>query len=631
MSSSRWLPFTDLRGAHPPRWGADLSAALAVTFLGLPQGIAYAMIAGLPPKVGLYAATLPVILGGLLRSSRFVVTGPTNAVSLLVGGAAAVLAAELGASPLQVATTLAFMVGVFQLSAGLLRLGAIVDYISGPVVLGYITGAGVLIGVGQLHELTATTAGEGRLLGKVSGWAAGLGETDVLALGMGLGTVALILGLRRVAREIPGAIVAVVLGILAAALLDLPARGLRTVADLSPIPAGLPPLTLPSLDGLWLLLPAALAATVLSLVESSAVARSIAAKTGDELDADVEFAGQGVANLAAAFVGSYPVSGSLSRSALTHELGANSRLAGVLSGVFVLVLVLVAGPLLDLTPLPVLAGLLLVIAGDLVNLKRIRSTLRAGLGDGVALVATILGTWTLRLDHAIYLGVGLSIVLFLRRARMLVSRELAVDTRLRLREVRLDDDPHDDNEDDEEHARLEGCRRCPAVRILHLEGSLFFGAAGELRHVLDEVSRDPEVRVLVLRVKRARDLDATGASVLVSLHRRLRAQGRHLLVVGMRQGMMERLERTGSAAAIGAENLFPTEAQWFRAMDRAVERALELAGDHAAHAPCALEQYAERRRRMREEGTLPVQAVEPVEPEEEPDDTAAPLGQADAG
>ena len=609
MKASRWLAFLDLRGEHPPRWGADLSAALAITFLGLPAGIAYAMIAGLPPKVGLYASTLPVILGSLLRSSRHVVTGPTNSLSLLVGGAGAALALELGATPLQVATTLAFMVGLFQLSAGLLRLGAIVDYISGPVVLGYITGAGVLIGVGQLHELTGTMAGKGHLPEKVLGWATDLHHTDPLTLGLGLATAALILGLRLLDRRLPGALIALVGGVLASFAFDLPGRGLRTVADLSPIPTGLPPLAMPSLDGLMVLVPVAVAATVLSLVESSAVARSISARSGDSFDADVEFVGQGVANLAASFVGAYPVSGSLSRSALNYQAGAQSRLAGVISGGAVLVLLLVAGPILDKTPLAVLAGLLLVIAKDLVNFVQLKATLRASVGDAAALLVTIVGTWTLRLDHAIYLGVGMSIIMFLRRARLLVSRELAVDERLRLREIRLDDDHQDDNEDDEHQAEIPGSRRCPAIKVLHLEGSLFFGAAGELRHVLDGATRDPELKVLVLRLKRARDLDATTAAVFVDMHQRMRSRGGHLLLVGMRGTMMTRLERTGAAADIGEDNLFPTEPQWFRAMDRAIERALELVGDHSGHAPCALEDYARRRRKVREGGTVPMRAV----------------------
>lgn len=208
MNIQRFFPFLDLKEGYSGSAATrDLMAALAVTFMAVPQGIAYAVIAGLPPAMGLYAGAMPTILGSLMRSSRHVITGPTNALSLLVGGG---IAGLMGLDAVTVGITLALMVGIFQFLAGVLRLGALVDYISNPVVLGYITGAGLLIGIGQLPEVTATPGTTGNVFEKISFWISGLSETSWMAVAMALGTAAVILGLRRINRDIPAAMIALI-------------------------------------------------------------------------------------------------------------------------------------------------------------------------------------------------------------------------------------------------------------------------------------------------------------------------------------------------------------------------------------------------------------------------------------
>lgn len=517
----------------PQTAARDLGAALAVTFLAVPQGVAYALIAGLDPIVGLYAATLPTIVGSLFRSSRFVVSGPTNALSLLVGTAVPGLSVALDLSPEAIAIQLALLVGLMQAAAGALRLGSLVDFISKPVVLGYIVGAAGLIAYGQVQYLG-----------------------DVHAIGVAAGVGVVLVGLRRLDKRLPAALVALGLATLAAHLLGL---DVLRLSELSAIPAGLPPLTLPELPSLTLLSVAA-ATTVLSLVESSSVARSLADKTGDRVDASLEFIGQGLSNISAAFVGGYPVSGSLARSKLNHQAGAQTRLAGALSGALVLGVLLFASPLVGRIPVAALAGLLLVVAWDLVDRDRIRVVLKSALGDKAAFGATVAGTWLLPLDQAIYLGVLISIALFVRRASLLVVRELIPDGD-RLREVRVRVD------------------EAPAVRVLHVEGALFFGSAAELRQALEDATDSTETRVLVVRLKRAQGLDVTCLDVLSNAAQRMRRRGQLLLLVGMREDAMNRLVETGVAGVLGAENLFPTRRDWFVAMDHALRRAITEADD----------------------------------------------------
>jgi SulP family sulfate permease len=551
-----------LRELSPNLW-----SAIAVLFLTVPQGLAYATVAGLPPAMGLYAAGIPAIVGSLVHSSKHIIVGPTNSLSLLVGGA--ILAAS-SHSPLEVAIALALGVAAFQLVATALRLSAVVDYVSSPTVLGYITGAGVLIALGQLHHLTATEGPRGRLWTMLGGWIEALPEANPLALLIGGLTIAMIVLLRvvgrKLGRRLPAALVVMVLGIAADFVFDLEGRGLRVLSDLAPIPTGLPPLTMPSLELAIDLAPFAFACAMLSLVESNAIARSIAARTGQRLDPKREFLGQGLANLSAAFCGGYPVSGSLVRSSLNQQSGAKSRLSGALAGVLVVVTLLLFASLFDRIPLCSLAGLLVMVGWDLIDFKRIRKVLRTSWGDRLTFAVTMIGTWVLPLDKAIYLGVGLSLVWFLRKARLLTVRELVITPAGLLQEHPLD-------------APLGEHRHCSMIRLIQVEGALFFGSAGELRIALDNVALEPGVRVLIVRVKRAKGLDATVAEAFALVAAGMRERGQHLLLAGMNADMMRVLERSGAAAEIGAEQLFPTQRKWFAGLEAAKQRALVLVGE----------------------------------------------------
>ncbi|MFT4976809.1 MAG: SulP family sulfate permease [Myxococcota bacterium] len=550
------IPIADLRGLRPSDLARDAAAAAAVTVLGIPQGIAYAMIAGLPPAMGLYASIAPTIIGSLARSSRHVITGPTNALSLLVGGAIAAMSDD----PATVAITLALLVGVMQTLAGFLRLGVVVDYISSPVVRGYITGAGVLIGAGQLHNITRTVkpdGGGGTLFATIRGWIDVVqGGVHLPSLGLALAMIGLIVAIRWLRSSWPSEIIAMVLSIVATVALGLREHGVLTIADIAPIPSGLPPLTIPDPALVVTLLPVAVACTVLSLVESSSVARAIASRTGQRLDASAEFAGQGLANIAAAFTGGYPTSGSLSRSAINEQAGGRTRLSGVMAGLMTVVVVLLLSPTLNNTPIAGLAGLLLVVAWDLVDVPRIRKVMATRYADQAAFLATLIGTWVLDLDKAIYLGVGISLVLFLQRARMLVIREMAFGPRGRLRDL---------------VGRIPSqFRRCGRMRILHAEGALFFGSSGELRDALDEAASEEGVEVVLIRLKRTQGMDVTTIEALEAVAVAMRQRGQRLVLAGLRARPMERIERSGAIEILGETNIFPTRLRWFQAMDDAI-------------------------------------------------------------
>ena len=558
----------------------EVIAALTVTLMSVPQGVAYALIAGLPPAMGLYAGAIPATLGSLLRSSRHVVSGPTNALSLLVGTS---VAAQFD-DPVVAATTLALMVGGLQLLAAGLRLGAIVDYVSAAVVTGYITGAGILIGAGQLKNVTGTTQDRGDLFTQLSSWAAGLGDTHGPTLALGLSTAVVILISRRWLGRSVAAMGTIAVGMVVAYVLDLGSQGVMLVRDLASVPQGLPPFTPPDATLVGRLMPVALAGVLLSLVESTSVARSIAGRSGQRLHLGLEFFGMGVANVAAGLFGGFPVSGSLSRSALNEQAGARTRFAGAATGVLMIAVLLGLGPIVDLMPIASLAGLLVVVAVDLVDVRRIRRLLRATMADRLAFLGTLVGTWVLPLDQAIAVGVGINIVLFLRQSQVLLVRELQVDEDLRLREVDPDDDEVPDT-----------VRRCRAIRVLHLEGPLFFGAAGALEDALSYATADRDVKVVVVRMKRAHGLDFTTLEVFAAAHRRLASQGRTLLMVGLRANMMRTLHRSGLADTFGEDHVYPTQPGWFVAMNEALTYALEQVGEGHDCADCPVQRYVRHR------------------------------------
>jgi len=580
-SPSRFLPFLDLKGYRAQDFLPDLSAALAVTFLAVPQGVAYAMIAGLPPAMGLYSAAMPVLVGCLFRSSRHVITGPTNAISLLVGS---VFLGMVDGDPYAKAATLALMVGLMQIGAGTLRLAALLDYISKPVLLGFVTGAGVLIGAGQLHNATHTPRPEGELLFvRLGRWAMDLPDAHMMSVAVAAGTVALVVGLRRVDRRIPGATVAMVGATAASMLLDWQGAGMSIVADIAEVPKGLPAPRLPTLEGAGELLPLAGACVMLSLVESSAVAKSIASRNKQKLDTTMEFIGEGLANLTAAVFSGYPTAGSLSRSSLNEVVGARTRLAGILNGLLVIMVLLLFGSLVNYTPIACLAGILLVVAWRLMEVHDIKRTLRSHWGDKLAFLATLSATWVLHLDQAIYIGVGMSLVMFLRKERLLNVRDMVIDADGRLRDVSFA--PHHGPEVDV----------CRSIHMVNLEGPMFFGAASELSSVLEEIALHRQTRVLVLRLKRTNDLDVTTALILEEVGVRLAEEGRQLILVGMQEPAMQILTNTGVADELGRENLFPSEPRWYAALEGALHRALDLVGEHPCDGDCAIEGWLERR------------------------------------
>lgn len=530
------------------RLRADLVAGLTVAAVAVPQAMAYAVIAGVHPRHGLYAAILPVIVAALAGSSRYLVAGPTNAIAMLT--ASTMAAVSLQGTPLVnlpeearlgLVYLLAAMTGAMQFSMGLARLGSLVNFISHSVVVGFTAGAGALIAVNQLKNLLGVSVPASPFLHQtVAALIQALPQTNPLSAGLGVGAILFVAALRRWRPALPGPFLAVALGGALVWLFDLAALGVRTVGE---IPRSLPPLTIPTLtfEAVNALFMPALAVAILGLVEALAIAKSLASLKGERVDGDREFVAQGLANVAAAFTGAIPGSGSFTRSAVNCAAGATSRFASALSGLFCLAALLLLAPGARHIPLPVLAGLLLVVAWAMIDKKGALLAWRATTSDRLVMLATFLHTLFLELEKAVFVGVFLSIVLHLRKAaHPLLTQVTPVGPAHKLKPWKP------------------GEPRCPQAEIFLLEGSLFFGAVNELEERLYEKEECHWNKSVILSLKHVRLVDATGLHALERFAAKLMRHGARLILVGPNPDVLGVIKRSGLMAKLGEVNVVGT-------------------------------------------------------------------------
>jgi SulP family sulfate permease len=544
-AACRFVPALDsLRHYSLRTLRCDLLAGLTVAAVAVPQAMAYASIFNMPPQYGLYTAIVMTAVGALFDSSRQLINGPVNAISIALLSA---LAAVPEADHIPTAILLALLVGVVQLGITLLRLGDLTRFISHAVIVGFTVGAGVLLVLGQARHLLGLSvprgAAEHFLLrfwqtvtqgGPVHGWTALIG----------LGTIALVLALRGVNRRLgkrvlPELLPAVILMALAVWAGGLDRHGVQVVGD---IPRQLPAFQPPRVewDRVRAFASSALAIALLGLLEAIAMAKAIAAQAGQKLDINQQCLSEGLANVTGSFFQCFPGSGSLTRSAINQQSGAVTQWSGVFSAAAVAVTVLLFADLARYIPRAALAGILIVTAWSMVDRKRLLFHLRATRFDAGIVAATALAAVVVSVEFCVLIGVFLSFVLYVPRAAHVHLTELTVTPERVLRERGPDDPP------------------CNRLLIFALEGELFFGAAPDLEKHLAAIEKRAEasVRVVVLRLKRVRNPDAVCLGLLDDFLKRLEARGVTVLLCGVRRDLGKVLQTTGLAARLGPQRIF---------------------------------------------------------------------------
>jgi SulP family sulfate permease len=551
--------------------GGDLTAGLTVATVAVPQAMAYAILAGVPPQYGLFTAIVMTGVGALLDSSRQLINGPTNAISIALLSALAVVP---DGERVSAAVLLALLVGAVQLGIALLRLGDLTRYVSHSVIVGFTVGAGALLVLDQLKNLLGLAArgsAEDHFLKRF--WlslTAGGGVHWPTAL-IGAGTIAVVVtvrqlnGLRRdrgARFPIPQHLVAVAL--MAALVWAFRLDDRYGVKIVGAIPATLPHFRPPDLS--WeqarLLAGNAFAIAILGLLEAIAMAKSIAARTGQALDINQQCLSEGAANLAGSFFQCIPGSGSLTRSAVNQQAGAVSQWSGVFSAAAVAGTVLLFAPLAEYIPQASLAGLLMLAAFRMVDRQQLAFHLRATRFDAGVVLATALAALCISVEFCIVIGVFLSFVLYVPRAAQVRMAPLAVTPDGGLREWPAADAP------------------CDRLLCYALEGELFFGAEPELAKLLGAVehaARGP-VRVVILVLRRARNPDAGFLKLLGALHSRLRRREISLLLCGVQTDLGRALANTGLDASLDPRCIFPEWSGHDGSAREAVRWAYQLLG-----------------------------------------------------
>ncbi len=561
----RLAPFRgELAGYSPTKASADLRAGLNVALLAFPQGMAYALIAGLPIHYGITCSVAAAVLAPLFAGARLPILGPTNATAFMVFS----YFAAHGGSAVAAMPLIVLMVGALLCLGAVCRIADLIGYVSRSVIVGYIAGASLLIIANQLRHVLGVEPAGGRSFFTIAwGTLSQLGSLQAAPLLIGAGTVALYFALGRLLRGWPNFALSLAVATAASAWLAKTSPSLA-VETFSAVDVGslLPDLSVFGEPGLFdrmaQLSGLAFGLAFLASLENSVMAKTLASRTGERPDMNQDMLGVGVANVGCSLLSGMVASGSLTRSALNFASGAQTRLASVFSGLICAGGLFAVAPLIAYVPKCALAALVIAVAFTLVNTKHLRTCFFATRSDAATLAVTFIATLIMPLHVAIFIGVGTAVALFLRKAARPELVEYDFGASGELNELK--------------HGER---RSLPAISIVHVEGELFFGAAELFRSQIQATASDPNLKIIILRMKNARHLDATSVMALEDLVRFLRDNGRELIVSGVMKEVYRVLKNAGAVPVIGKENIFPGSVDNPNIATRnALKRAQEILG-----------------------------------------------------
>jgi SulP family sulfate permease len=532
----------------------DLVAGFTGALIVLPQGVAFATIAGLPPQYGLYAAMVPAIIAALFGSSLHLVSGPTTAISIAVFAALSHQADPGSPQYIQLVLTLTFLVGLFQLILGLARMGALVNFISHTVVIGFTAGAAILIAASQVKNFFGIAIPRGTPFYEIVHqlWVQFF-AINPWVLAVSLVTLAAGILTRRYLKKVPYMIAAMIVGSLfAEALVLLEGFDKTHIVTVGALPAHLPPLSLPdfSLPALKATLGPALVITMLALTEAVSIGRAIAVRSEQRIDGNQEFVGQGLSNIVGSFFSGYTASGSFNRSGVNYEAGAKTPLSSIFASVLLVLVLLVVAPLAAYLPNAAMAGILFLVAWGLIDFHHIRHIWHTSKVESAILAATLIGT-LFNLEVGIFLGVFLSLILYLYRTS---KPEI----------VPLVPAPE---EGAYHFIRAKGRPECPQLRIVRINGSIYFGAASYVQAALQQIDEEnPLQKSVLISAASLSYLDIAGAEVLAQEARRRRRLGGGLYFYRLKSSITDLLRQGGYTRDIGEGAFFPVMTDVTRAL-----------------------------------------------------------------
>ena len=526
---------------------ADFFAGLTGAIIVLPQSVAFATIAGMPPEYGLYTAMVVPIIAALFGSSFHLVSGPTTAISIVVFAAVSKYAAPGSEEFVALALTLTFLAGVYQLVFGLAKFGLLVNFVSHNVVIGFTAGAALLIASSQIPYILGIHIPRGE--GFINTWIdlySGVGEFNIYLLIVGLGTLVSAIIIKLVRPKFPYLLIGMFVGGFLAFYLSNFTDSIETVGVM---PAYFPPLSSPnfSLNSLKSLAPEAFAIALLGLIEASSIGRSIATKSNQRINPSQEFIGQGASNIVGSFFSGYASSGSFTRTGVNFESGARTPLSAILAALFLMVIVLLVGPLISYLPYAAMAGIILIVAYNLIDFQSIKKTFTYSKSESVIFTATFLSTLLFELEFAIYLGVLLSLMLFIAKTSAPEVHTLAFGS-----------------PPGEDIRKLQSIRKtplvqCPQLKIIRIDMSIYFGSINHIQKQISQIVDNQRIYHILIVASGVNFIDLAGIEGLLIEHRRLKALNGNLYLVDVKSSTYEFMEKVNFVNEIGRENFFESK------------------------------------------------------------------------
>ena len=531
---------------------ADLIAAITGAMIVLPQGVAFATIAGMPPQYGLYAAMVPAIIAALFGSSWHLVSGPTTAISIAVFAAMSPFAEPGSPQFISMVLTLTFLTGLFQLILGLARMGVLVNFISHTVVIGFTAGAAILIAASQVKNFFGLDIVRGLHFHEViEQFFLQFNHINLWVTLVAGVTLATGIFSKKFVPKLPYMIVAMIVGSVLAYLLNT-LEGFDTthINTVGALPIGLPPFSLPdfSYSTIHKIIFPALIVTMLALTEAVSISRSIAVKSEQRIDGNQEFIGQGLSNLVGSFFSSYASCGSFNRTGVNYAAGARTPLATVYASVFLVLILLLVGPLASYLPTAAMAGILFLVAWSLIDFHHIALITKTNLSEAIILWVTMLGT-LVDLEKGIFFGILLSLVIYLYRvSKPNIFPVVPAKEEGAYHFVSAED--HD---------------QCPQMSMVRINGSIFFGAVDHVQNQLMQIDEINPLQKTVLIVAGGMNfVDAAGAEMLSQEARRRRKLGGGLYFYRCRDKVYQFLKKSHKLDDIGVDAFFPARANWVK-------------------------------------------------------------------
>ena len=537
---------------------ADFLAGLTGAVIVLPQGVAFATIAGLPPEYGLYTAMVTPIIAALFGSSFHLVSGPTTAISIVVFSAISHHATPGTPEFLSLALTLTFLAGIYQLAFGLARLGTLVNFVSHTVVIGFTAGAAILIATSQLKHITGIFVPKGESF--LHTWAdlyLGIDALNYYLLIIALVTLATAILSKKIMPKAPNLLLGMVVGSLTALYFNNFTNEIKLVGE---IPAHLPPLSLPdfSISTIKMLAPEAFAIALLGLIEAVSISRAVATKSNQRINSNQEFIGQGMSNVVGSFMSSYAGSGSFTRSGINYEAGAKTPLSAIFAACALMIIVLLIAPLTAYLPIAAMGGVILLVAYSLIDFKHIFQIIKFSKSESAILITTFFATLFLELEFAIYLGVLLSLILFLAKTSTPGIPTLSIDS--------------DDGSRKFINIHKKPLKQCPQLKIIRVDMSIYFGSINHIQSRIAQISENERINHILIEASGINFIDLAGAEALVAENSRLKHHGGGLYFVGLKASVYEFAAQSCFIKHIGGDRFFDSKKQAIASIKKRLDK-----------------------------------------------------------